>query len=72
MSTKWRVCISSPPDREKLVAEIFFEDQQWAEMNQEGPELEIEIYPRADGQPWRISNDQMISVLEEAKKKLVG
>ena len=26
METKYRICISSPPDREKLVAEIFFGD----------------------------------------------
>lgn len=36
MKDKHRICISSPPDREKLVAEIFFGDTQWAELNQEG------------------------------------
>ena len=30
---KMRLCISSPPDREKLVAEIFYKDTQWAELN---------------------------------------
>lgn len=72
MSTLWRICISSPPDREKLVAEIFFADQQWAELNQEGPELELEVYPRADGQPWKIPYHHITSALEEAKKKLLG
>jgi hypothetical protein len=28
-----RICISSPPDREKLVAEIFVGDEQVAELN---------------------------------------
>ncbi|MBO2533953.1 MAG: hypothetical protein CW342_13955 [Thermoactinomycetaceae bacterium] len=71
MSKPWRICISSPPDREKLVAEIFYGDHQWAEVNQEGSVLQIEIYPRMDGQPWRIPYEQVIHVLEEAKKQLV-
>jgi hypothetical protein len=41
-----RICISSPPDREKLVAEIFFGDEQWAELNQESGTLELEFYPK--------------------------
>jgi hypothetical protein len=32
---KMRVSISSPPDREKLVAEVLYENEQWAEINQE-------------------------------------
>ena len=35
MATSYRICLSSPPDREKLVAEIFVGDVQWAEINQE-------------------------------------
>jgi len=54
-----------------LVAEIFYGDHQWAEVNQEGSVLQIEIYPRMDGQPWRIPYEQVIHVLEEAKKQLV-
>jgi hypothetical protein len=72
MNTQWRICISSPPDREELVAEIFFDDQQWAELNQEDTALELEVYPRADGQTWKIPYHQVILALEEAKKKLVG
>lgn len=72
MNTPWRICLSSPPDREKLVAEIFFGDQQWAELNQEGLELALEFYSRIDGQPWKIPYEQVVSALEEAKKKLVA
>ncbi len=72
MSTQWRVCISSPPDRDKLVAEIFFGDQQWAELNQEGLELQLQIYPRNDGKPWEIPYSQIISALEDAKNQLAG
>jgi hypothetical protein len=72
MNTPWRICLSSPPDREKLVAEIFFGDMQWAELNQEGSELELEFYHRTDSQPWRIPYNQVVSALDDAKKKLTG
>jgi hypothetical protein len=40
MATSCRICISSPPDREKLVAEILFGDVQWAEIDQEADILQ--------------------------------
>jgi len=43
----YRIGISS--DREKLVAEIFFGDTQWAEVNQEREIVEVEFYIRLDG-----------------------
>ncbi len=68
---KYRICIASPPDREYLVAEIFFDDVQWAEINRERETLEIEFYPRPDGTPWRIDYEDVLGVLHEAKQKLV-
>lgn len=72
MSENYRLCISSPPDRERLVAEIFFGDQQWAELHQEGPELVLEIYPRRDGKPWQLSFEVVTSALADARKRLLG
>jgi hypothetical protein len=72
MSDKHRITISSPPDREKLVAEIFFGDTQWAEINQERMSIEVEFYPRPDGKPWRIDYDDALKALDEAKHRLTG
>lgn len=72
MKDKYRICLSTPPDRDKLVAEIFIDDVQWAEINQEHTILEIEFYPRPDGQPWKIDFSNAISALNEAKGRLVG
>ena len=72
MKEAHRICVSSPPDREKLVAEIFFGDAQWAEINQERGGLEVEFYPRPDGEPWRIDYQDAVNVLHEAKRRLVG
>ncbi len=72
MKQEFRICISSPPDREHLVAEIFFEDMQWAEINQERDILEVEFYARPDGIPWRFNYEGALKSLNEAKRKLVG
>jgi hypothetical protein len=72
MNDKYRICISSPPDRKKLVAEIFFGTMQWAEINQEDNNLQIEFYPRSNGEPWQIDFESVISALTEAKRKLTN
>lgn len=72
MSEKYRICISSPPDREKLVAEIFFDAVQWAEINQESQALGVEFYPRPDGEPWKVEYETAVEALKEAKERLLG
>jgi hypothetical protein len=72
METKYRICISSPPDRDKLVAEIFFGECQWAELNQESAEPQLEFYARPDGKPWNISLLAALEALKAAKERLIG
>jgi hypothetical protein len=69
---EYRICLSSPPDREKLVAEIFFGDFQWAEINQDGAELQLECYPRPDGKQWSIPLATVEETLALAKERLMG
>jgi hypothetical protein len=66
------VDIASPPDREKLVAMIVIGDEQWAEINQEQNELELEIYPRQDGKPWIIPFRLAVEALERGRNRLLG
>ena len=72
MSDGFRIDVASPPDREKLVAEVFFDDEQIAEINQETAELQIEIYPRPSGTPWVLSCGDFLAALNQAKQRLVG
>jgi hypothetical protein len=72
MTKDMRICISSPPDREKLVAEIFFGNTEWAELNQESGTLEVEFYTKPDGEFWRLGLDDVLEALCEAKKQLTG
>lgn len=72
MANNYRITVASPPDREKLVAEIFVGDCQWAELNQENSQLEIEFYEKPDGKPWKFSLDDTLTMLQDAKKRLIG
>ena len=72
MTNELRICISSPPDREKLVAEIFFGNEEWAELNQESGTLELEFHPKPSGKFWRLGLVDVLAALNEAKKQLVG
>lgn len=71
MNPEFDICVATPPDREHRVAEISFDHVQWAELNQERGFLEVEFYPRPDGQPWRIAFKAAVDALTEAKRRLV-
>jgi hypothetical protein len=71
-ASKMRMDIASPPDREKLVAELFYEDEQWAEIHQESEQLTLQLYPRRNGQPWEFSFDEAICMLQRARRRLTG
>lgn len=64
------VSLSSPPDRERLVADILVDHIQLAEINLEGHTPEIELYPRPDGLPWRIGYWDLCRALVDAGERL--
>lgn len=69
---KFRVTIASLPDREHLVAEIFCEGIQWAEISQENDdELIIQFYPHPREKYWEFNLDEATAALEKAKKSLL-
>lgn len=69
MSRELSLFIASPPDREKLVAEIWVGDDQVEEVNDEAGGPAIEIYPNPAGGPWRVSVSEFLNVLQEAARR---
>jgi hypothetical protein len=62
--------ITSPPDRENLVFEIWSGDSQLAEVSHEpGKAIEIEIYPPVKG-GWNFELEEFMSLLNQAIKNL--
>ena len=67
-----RIYISSPPDRDNLVADIFFGNEQFAELNQEDGTLRLEVYPRQNGEFWQLRLDEVLVALNDARNRLIG
>jgi hypothetical protein len=67
-----RVEISSPPDRDFVVANIMVGTHEFAEINQEADSLQVEVYPRQDAEPWRLDYLELVRALELAKERLKG
>jgi hypothetical protein len=67
-----RLELASPPDRKRLVLQVMIGDEQWAEINQDGKRLVLEIYPRQDGGPWVMDFDEAVNTLADAKNKLLN
>jgi hypothetical protein len=72
MHTKMTVILASPPDRERLVAMISCDQEQWAEIHQEAGSLTLELYPREDGTPWEFALDDAVAALQHAQERLTG
>ena len=72
MSDMFRIVVSSPPDRERLVAEVWFGGEMVVEINQESDQLRVEIYARESGEPWAVPFAEFIDALNQAKRRLVG
>lgn len=70
MASELKVAIVSPPDRNFLTAEIMLGNEQVAELNQEQEFLSLEIYPRRDGEPWKLTYETFLKSLNEAKARL--
>ena len=68
---KYTVEITSVPDRKKLVAEIWNNDQMIAEVNQENGELNVEFYFQINEESIALNYYALIDALEIAKKRLL-
>lgn len=74
LSDKFRVTVASLPDREELVAEIFYDHDQWVEISQEpGQERPIiQFYFSSYKEYWEFPLEDALEALELAKKKFFG
>ncbi|MEI6241893.1 MAG: hypothetical protein WCP39_00620 [Chlamydiota bacterium] len=72
-SDKFSIKIASLPYRENLVAEIYYNHEQWVEISQETNDLLIvQFYSPLEGKYWEFDLEEALEVLQTAKKKLVA
>ena len=69
---KFDISIASLPDKENLVAEIFYENVQWVQISQETDKMIIQFYPHTKKDYWEFPLDEALEVLERAKKRFLA
>lgn len=67
---KFSIKIVSDTSREKVFAEIYYNNEEWAEITQEGERPLITIFPPLYEKCWEFSLDEVLEVIEEAKENL--
>jgi hypothetical protein len=68
---KFSIKIASDTDREKVFAEIYYNEEEWAEISQEGEKLLIALFPPFQGKYWEFPLDEALEAIAEAKKSLL-
>jgi len=66
--SKFKIEIASVPDRENLVAEVWYDDILVAEINQETEKLEIEFYLN---RKITFELNELLETLKIAKRKIM-
>ena len=69
---KFRIAIASLPDRENLIAEIFYDRVQWIEISQETDGLTVQFYSHPRQKYWEFPFDEALEALEQSKNKFLG
>ncbi len=68
---KFRVVISSVPDRENCVCEIYYNHLQWAEISKEKEEVIIQFYSHPSQKYWEFPLEEAIEILQKVKNKFL-
>lgn len=66
------VTIASVPDREKLVAELWYEQELWGEISQDTGELVLKIYPNSTSRFRQLKCKDLIHAVQQAENQLLG
>ncbi len=67
---RFSVEVTSVPDRDSLVAEIWLDRELLAELRYEYGSFKVQIYPAPDGQPWDVDYEAFSGALQRARERL--
>lgn len=61
--------IVSDVDRENLIAELFYKNEQWAELSKEGEEVMVYFYSHPTKDYWEFPFDLAMEQLNSARER---
>ncbi len=70
MKSNFSVQYCVPPENTFLIAEIYYGDEHWAELNTEHNHLQVVFFARQNGEPWRFPLTDVFSVLQTTELEI--
>lgn len=69
---QFSIVIANDSVREKVFAEIYYNNEQWAEISQEEKEPIVIFFPPLNAKYWEFPFEEAMKALEQAKKSLLS
>jgi hypothetical protein len=70
MESDWKIKIfTGPLEKEWLIAEIYYKDEEWAELREFGEQ--ITFFSRNDNAPWVLPYEEVIWILSAARNEVL-
>jgi hypothetical protein len=66
----FEVLIASHHENDSLVSEIWHDDEQFAEVSNNGEKLKIDVFPRENGQFWEFDLTELLNAIETSKSNM--
>ena len=63
--------VTSDISKEKVFAEVFYDNDQWAEISQEGEKPQVIFFSPSSGRYWEFPLEEALEALVKAKKVLL-
>jgi hypothetical protein len=70
VSHKFSIEVTSAPDHDQLVGEVWVDEDLFAELIHEPDGLKVRVYPLPGEKRWELSFDELVGVLARARDKL--
>jgi hypothetical protein len=69
---KSRTIVASDQERDRVFAELYWDDEMWAELSDESGVYTLRVWGKNNGEPWKAPLDDVLAAIGEAKKRLGG
>lgn len=71
MLESFKVIVTSLPDEEDMISEIYYDKVQWAEVRIKNNTLNVQVYHHPHLEHWEFNLESAIKALEKAKRRLL-
>ena len=67
---EFRIQFCVPPENRFLIAELYYGNEHWAELNTEHDHLQVVFFARQSGEPWALPLIEALDALRAAETEI--